>query len=181
MAEKIITGDEIIVIHGRNKGARGTVRQNMPREDRMLVEGVNIVRKHMKRGRRGARQVGIIEVEAVGTNGIIAKLATSNPQRCLAESAAEHWLIDPVIVDSGLQLLILWSRTHLDMTPLPARLGCYHYFGPMPRGEVRCEVAVRNVAGTHPFMPTSCSSTPPARSSAGWRTWKSPRAKLSTA
>jgi large subunit ribosomal protein L24 len=64
VAEKIITGDEIIVVHGRNKGARGSVRQNMPREDRLVVEGVNIVRKHMKRGRRGARQVGIIEVEA---------------------------------------------------------------------------------------------------------------------
>jgi large subunit ribosomal protein L24 len=62
MAEKIITGDEVIVIHGRNKGARGTVRQNKPKEDRLVVEGVNIVRKHMKRGR--ARQAGIVEVEA---------------------------------------------------------------------------------------------------------------------
>jgi len=62
MAEKIITGDEVIVIHGRNKGARGRVRQNMPREDRLVVEGVNIVRKHLKRGR--ARQAGIVEVEA---------------------------------------------------------------------------------------------------------------------
>jgi large subunit ribosomal protein L24 len=62
MAEKIITGDEIVVIHGRNKGARGRVRQNMPKEDRLVVEGVNIVRKHLKRGR--ARQAGIVEVEA---------------------------------------------------------------------------------------------------------------------
>lgn len=62
MAEKIITGDEVIVIRGRNKGARGRVRQNMPRDDRMLIEGVNIVRKHVRRAR--ARQAGIIEVEA---------------------------------------------------------------------------------------------------------------------
>jgi large subunit ribosomal protein L24 len=62
MAEKIITGDEVVVIRGRNKGARGKVRQNMPREDRMVVEGVNIVRKHLRRGR--ARQAGIIEIEA---------------------------------------------------------------------------------------------------------------------
>lgn len=62
MAEKILTGDEIIVLRGRNKGERGRVRQNMPREDKLLVEGVNIVRKHVAQGR--ARQAGIIEVEA---------------------------------------------------------------------------------------------------------------------
>jgi large subunit ribosomal protein L24 len=62
MAEKIVTGDEIVVLRGRNKGERGRVRVNMPREDRMLIEGVNIVRKHVKQGR--ARQSGITEVEA---------------------------------------------------------------------------------------------------------------------
>jgi large subunit ribosomal protein L24 len=62
MAEKIITGDEVIVIRGRNKGARGRVRQNMPKDDKMLIEGINIVRKHVRRQR--ARQAGIIEVEA---------------------------------------------------------------------------------------------------------------------
>jgi large subunit ribosomal protein L24 len=62
MAEKIISGDEVIVLRGKNKGARGRVRQNMPRDDKLVVEGVNIVRKHVKRGR--ARQAGIIEVEA---------------------------------------------------------------------------------------------------------------------
>ena len=62
MAEKIVTGDEVLVIHGKNKGQRGRVRQNMPREDKMLVEGINVVRKHIARGR--ARQAGIVEVEA---------------------------------------------------------------------------------------------------------------------
>ena len=62
MAEKILTGDEIIVLRGKNKGERGRVRQNMPRQDKLIVEGVNIVRKHIARGR--ARQAGIVEVEA---------------------------------------------------------------------------------------------------------------------
>jgi len=62
MAEKILTGDEVIVLRGKNKGERGRVRQNMPREDKLVVEGVNIVRKHIARGR--ARQAGIVEVEA---------------------------------------------------------------------------------------------------------------------
>jgi large subunit ribosomal protein L24 len=62
MASKILSGDEVIVLRGKNKGARGRVRQNMPREDKIVIEGINIVRKHLKRGR--ARQAGIVEVEA---------------------------------------------------------------------------------------------------------------------
>lgn len=63
MAMKILRGDEVVVIHGKNKGARGRVRQNMPREEKVVVEGVNIVRKHVRR-QGVARQAGIIEVEA---------------------------------------------------------------------------------------------------------------------
>ncbi|MDI3339776.1 MAG: 50S ribosomal protein L24 [Sphaerobacter sp.] len=63
MAEKIVTGDEVVVIRGKDKGARGRVRQNMPRLDRVIVEGVNRVKKH-QRGVPGVRQAGIIEMEA---------------------------------------------------------------------------------------------------------------------
>jgi len=60
--QKIRTGDEVLVTNGRNKGQQGTVRRNLISEDRVVVEGVNIVKKHIKRGR--ARQTGIVEVEA---------------------------------------------------------------------------------------------------------------------
>lgn len=63
MAMKILKGDEIVVIHGKNKGARGKVRQNKPRDGQVVVEGLNIVRKHQRR-QGTARQTGIIEVEA---------------------------------------------------------------------------------------------------------------------
>lgn len=63
MAEKIVTGDEVLVIAGKDRGARGRVRQNMPRVDRVVVEGVNRVKKH-QRAIQGVRQAGIIEVEA---------------------------------------------------------------------------------------------------------------------
>jgi large subunit ribosomal protein L24 len=59
---KIRTGDEVLVTNGRNKGQQGVVRRNLIAEDRVVVEGVNIVKKHIKRGR--ARQAGIVEVEA---------------------------------------------------------------------------------------------------------------------
>jgi large subunit ribosomal protein L24 len=63
MAEKIVTGDEILVIAGKDKGARARVRQNMPREDKVIVEGVNIVKRHQK-AVAGVQQAGIIEKEA---------------------------------------------------------------------------------------------------------------------
>ena len=59
---KIRTGDEVLVMSGRNKGQRGRVRVNLIEDDRVIIEGVNIVKKHIKRGR--ARQAGIVEVEA---------------------------------------------------------------------------------------------------------------------
>jgi large subunit ribosomal protein L24 len=62
VAEKIVTGDEVLVIAGKDKGARGRVRQNMPRVDRVIVEGVNRAKKHQK-AIAGVRQAGIIEME----------------------------------------------------------------------------------------------------------------------
>jgi large subunit ribosomal protein L24 len=62
MAEKIVSGDEVLVISGKNKGQRGRVRTNLIKDDRVVIEGVNVVRRHMKQGR--ARQAGIVEIEA---------------------------------------------------------------------------------------------------------------------
>jgi large subunit ribosomal protein L24 len=60
--QKIRRGDEVVVTSGRNKGQRGQVRVNVADRDRVVIEGVNIVKKHIKRGR--ARQAGIVEIEA---------------------------------------------------------------------------------------------------------------------
>jgi large subunit ribosomal protein L24 len=62
VAEKIVSGDEVLVISGKNKGQRGRVRTNLIDKDRVVIESVNIVRRHMKQGR--ARQAGIVEIEA---------------------------------------------------------------------------------------------------------------------
>jgi large subunit ribosomal protein L24 len=60
--QKIRSGDTVLVVSGRNKGQQGRVRLNLIERDRIVIEGVNIVKKHIKRGR--ARQAGIVEVEA---------------------------------------------------------------------------------------------------------------------
>ena len=59
---KIRNGDTVLVTSGRNKGQQGKVRVNIIDRDRVVIEGVNIVKKHIKRGR--ARQAGIVEIEA---------------------------------------------------------------------------------------------------------------------
>ncbi len=59
-------GDTVVVIAGKDKGATGKVIAAYPREQRVLVEGVNLVKKHQKIGQttRGAKTGGIITQEA---------------------------------------------------------------------------------------------------------------------
>ena len=55
-------GDNVLVLAGKDKGKRGTVRTAIPSDDRVVVEGVNVVKKHQK-PRPGVRQSGIIDQE----------------------------------------------------------------------------------------------------------------------
>lgn len=55
--------DTVLVIAGKDKGKRGTVTRVIPCEGRVVVEGVNVVKRHT-RGQAGARQAGIIQQEA---------------------------------------------------------------------------------------------------------------------
>ena len=57
------TGDEVVVINGKYRGKRGKVMQVSPSEGKVIVEGVNIVKKHVKPKRMG-EPGGIIEAES---------------------------------------------------------------------------------------------------------------------
>ncbi len=57
------TGDEVMVIAGKDKGRRGKIKRALPAEDRVIVEGLNIVKRHQK-ARGPGRPSGIIEMEA---------------------------------------------------------------------------------------------------------------------
>ena len=57
------TGDEVIVINGKYRGHKGKVLQVAPAEGKVIVEGANIVKKHVK-ARRPQDQAGIIEAPA---------------------------------------------------------------------------------------------------------------------
>ncbi len=60
---KVHKDDTVLVISGKNKGKKGRVHRVIPKENRVLVEGVNIVKRHMK-PRGTTMQAGIIEKEA---------------------------------------------------------------------------------------------------------------------
>ncbi len=57
------TDDTVMVITGKDRGKRGRVREVRPDKHQVIVEGINVVKKHT-RGRMGARQAGVIEQEA---------------------------------------------------------------------------------------------------------------------
>jgi len=63
---KIRKGDTVQVIAGKDKGLTGEVLKVFPDRDRVLVEGVNRVKRHTKEGQsgRGAKTGGIITQEA---------------------------------------------------------------------------------------------------------------------
>lgn len=62
MARKIKSGDEVVIITGQNSGKRGRVMQLLPRKDSVLVEGVNMRKRHQKKTQDS--EGGIIERES---------------------------------------------------------------------------------------------------------------------
>jgi len=60
---KIRKGDTVLVIGGKDRGKKGKVRLVFPKDERLIVEGINMVKKH-SRARGMVRQAGIIEREA---------------------------------------------------------------------------------------------------------------------
>ena len=63
MAARLRKGDRVEVIAGADKGKRGEILRVMPKDNRAVVQGVNIATKHTKQERMG-QQGGIVQVEA---------------------------------------------------------------------------------------------------------------------
>ena len=63
---KVHKGDTVLVISGKDKGAKGKVLQAYPTRNKVLVEGVNRIKKHtaISTNQRGAQSGGIVTQEA---------------------------------------------------------------------------------------------------------------------
>ena len=58
----ISKGDKVVVISGSDKGKKGSVLKVFPKDDRALVQGVNMVKRHQRQTQR--QQAGIVTKEA---------------------------------------------------------------------------------------------------------------------
>ena len=63
MAAKIKKGDRVVLLAGKDKGQQGQVLQVMPKDERLVVEGVNMVKRHTKPS-QGDPQGGVKSKEA---------------------------------------------------------------------------------------------------------------------
>ncbi|GEO82204.1 50S ribosomal protein L24 [Pararhodospirillum oryzae] len=61
-AAKIKKGDRVVVLTGRDKGRKGEVLRALPKENRVVVQGVNVVKRHTRPSAGG--EGGIVEQEA---------------------------------------------------------------------------------------------------------------------
>ena len=81
---KIKKGDTVVVIAGKDKGAKGKVIAAYPRQDKLLVEGVNRVKKHerIRTTQRGAKTGGIVTQEApIHVSNVMVVDSDGNPTR----------------------------------------------------------------------------------------------------
>ncbi len=81
MAARVKKGDSVVVIAGRDKGSKGEVLRVIPSESRVVVSGVNIVKRHQRPG--PGNPGGIVEREAPVhlSNVALADPDTGRPSR----------------------------------------------------------------------------------------------------
>jgi len=80
MAAKIKKGDTVVVLTGRDAGRSGEVVQVMPKEDKALVRGINLVKRHQRQTQ--SQEGGIISKEAaIHLSNIAVEDANGKPTR----------------------------------------------------------------------------------------------------
>jgi large subunit ribosomal protein L24 len=57
-------GDKVVILTGRDKGKQGTILEVLPKKDRVVVDGINIVKKHQKPRPPAEPEGGIKEIPA---------------------------------------------------------------------------------------------------------------------
>ena len=81
---KVLKGDTVLVIAGKDKGAKGKVIQAYPATNKVLVEGVNRIKKHtaVSANERGASSGGIVTQEApINVSNVMVVDSDGNPTR----------------------------------------------------------------------------------------------------
>ena len=76
------TGDKVRVITGKNKGKEGTIKKTLAKENRVIVEGINKIKKHQKPSNSNPNG-GIVDAEAPiqASNVMLIDPSTNEPTR----------------------------------------------------------------------------------------------------
>ena len=75
------TGDKVVVIAGKDKGKEGVITTVLRKENRVVVEGVNIVKKHIKPNGQQAGSIASVEAPIHASNVMIKDPKTGKPTR----------------------------------------------------------------------------------------------------
>jgi NAD(P)-dependent dehydrogenase (short-subunit alcohol dehydrogenase family) len=87
---------------------------------------------------------GIVDIDGMDERGSTASLRPSRPTSCVRDAEGLRWLLDPILLDSALQVQVLWARLHWDTTLLPAEIAGHHRYGELREGELaRHEMRIR--------------------------------------
>ncbi|KXK39019.1 MAG: 50S ribosomal protein L24 [Bacteroidetes bacterium OLB9] len=78
---KIKTGDKVVIIAGANKGQKGEVVEVFPKENRAIVNGVNLVKKHTKGTEENPGGINEIEAPIHISNMMLVDGKTGEPTR----------------------------------------------------------------------------------------------------
>ena len=75
------TGDKVVVISGKDKGKQGKITHVLRSENRVVVEGVNIVKKHVKGNGQTPGSINEVEAPINASNVMILDPKTNKPTR----------------------------------------------------------------------------------------------------
>ena len=94
----------------------------------------------------GPAMRGLVHVEGCGDAGLVARCRVAPPpQDWMREPVRNRWIADPLVLDSGLQAMIVWTADRVGGASLPSRLTRYRQFVPaFPEGGARIVINVRD-------------------------------------
>ncbi len=94
----------------------------------------------------GPAMRGLVEVESCGDEGLVARCRVAPPPgEWMHEPVRSRWIADPLVLDSGLQAMIVWTADRVGKVSLPSRLTRYRQFVPaFPESGARIVISVRD-------------------------------------
>jgi hypothetical protein len=83
---------------------------------------------------------GISAILTLESDEVLGTVSGCEPGRCVTTADASNWVVDPVLLDSSMQLAGIWARHFQDVTVLPTGFKTLHVFGQVGPGKATARV-----------------------------------------